>query len=144
MNEQDFYPMPLFVKLAVHDVAASADWYEKALGFRPVYALAGAGGTQVISHIRLGRFQDLMLIAEPPDSTRLNKGQGVIINLAYDGDIDDLAQQARCVGAGVEGPTETPWNTREVSVQDPDGYVLTFSQVVDANREFDDVMSGLR
>lgn len=143
MSEQECYPMPLFVKLDVRDVAASADWYEKALGFRSVYALPGVDGKQVMNHVRLGRYQDLMLLAEPPDSTELDKGRGVIINLTIDGGADTLAQRARSVGAKVEGPADTPWNTREVTVKDPDGYVLTFSQVVDASREFDDVMSNL-
>ena len=30
MSEQEFYPMPLFVKLAVREVAASAHWYNKS------------------------------------------------------------------------------------------------------------------
>jgi uncharacterized glyoxalase superfamily protein PhnB len=142
MSEQEFYPMPLFVKLAVRDVAASANWSEKALGFRSIYALPGADGTQVMNHIRLGRYQDLMLTAETPDSAELDKGRGVVINLTIDGGVDGLAQQARSAGAEVEGPADTPWNTREVTVEDRDGYVLIFSQVIDAGREFDDVMSS--
>lgn len=137
---EEFYPMPLFVKLSVRDVAASAEWYKDALGFRSVYALAGDDGTEVLNHLRLGRYQDLMLIAQPQDLGESNKGQGVVINLAIDKDIDSLAQRARSVGSRVEGPMETQWNTRELTVSDPDGYVLTFSQVVDANRAFNDVM----
>jgi uncharacterized glyoxalase superfamily protein PhnB len=137
---EEFYPMPLFVKLSVHDVAASAKWYKDALGFRSVYALAGENGTQVLNHLRLGRYQDLMLIAQPQSLSESNKGQGVVINLTIDKDIDGLAQRAKSVGARVEGPAETQWNTQEVTVSDPDGYVLTFSQVVDANRAFSDVM----
>ena len=137
---EEFYPMPLFVRLLVRDVAASAKWYRDALGFRSVYALAGDNDTQVMNHLRLGRYQDLMLIAQPQGLGESTKGQGVVINLTIEKGIDSLAQQAKSVGAGVEGPAETGWNTREVTVSDPDGYVLTFSQVVDANRAFSDVM----
>jgi uncharacterized glyoxalase superfamily protein PhnB len=133
---EDFYPMPLFVKLLVRDITTSAKWYEDALGFRSVYALAGENGTQVLNHLRLGRYQDLMLIAQPQSLSESNKGQGVVINLTIDKELDSLAQQAKSVGARVEGPAETQWNTQEVTVSDPDGYVLTFSQVVDANRAF--------
>jgi uncharacterized glyoxalase superfamily protein PhnB len=140
MSEPEFYPMPLFVRVTVRDVAASADWYAQALGFRSVYALTGPNETQTMNHIRLKRYQDLMLIAEPPTSTTSNKGQGMVINLTYDGDLDSLAKRARSTGAVVKGPRSTPWNTREVVVQDPDGYVLTFSQVLDPGREFEDVM----
>ncbi len=137
---EEFYPMPLFVKLSVSDVAASARWYEAAIGFRSVYALTGDDGAQILNHLRLGRYQDLMLIAQPQNSNEPNKGQGVVINLTIDEGIDSLARQAMSAGAKVEGPEETPWNTREVTVSDPDGYTLTFSQVVDPDRAFSDVM----
>ena len=78
---EEFYPMPLFVKLLVRDVVASAKWYKDALGFRSVYALAGENGTQVLNHLRLGRYQDLMLIAQPQSLSESTKGQGVVINL---------------------------------------------------------------
>jgi uncharacterized glyoxalase superfamily protein PhnB/N-acetylglutamate synthase-like GNAT family acetyltransferase len=136
---EEFYPMPLFVKLSVRDVAASAEWYQGALGFRSVYALAGDDGAQILNHLRLGRYQDLMLIAQPQGLSESNKGQGVVINLTTD-DVDGLARRAKSAGARVEGPTETQWNTREVTVSDPDGYVLTFSQVADPSRVFSDVM----
>ena len=137
---EEFYPMPMFVKLLVRDVAASAEWYRDALGFRSVYALAGDNDTQIMTHLRLGRYQDLMLIAQPQSLSESTKGQGVVINLMIEKDIDDLARRARSVGARVEGPAETAWNTREVTVSDLDGYVLTFSQVADADRAFSDVM----
>ncbi len=137
---EEFYPMPLFVKLSVRDVAASAEWYKDALGFRSVYTLVGENGTQVLNHLRLGHYQDLMLIAQPQSLSESTKGQGVVINLTIDKDMDSLAQRAKSAGARVEGPVETQWNTREVTVSDPDGYVLTFSQIVDANRAFSDVM----
>ena len=91
---EDFYPMPLFVKLLVRDVTTSAKWYEDALGFRSVYALAGENSTQVLNHLRLGRYQDLMLIAQPQSLSESNKGQGVVINLTIDKELDSLAQQA--------------------------------------------------
>ena len=137
---EELYPMPMFVRLLVRDVAASAKWYRDALGFHSVYALAGDNDTQIMNHLRLGRYQDLMLIAQPQSLSESSKGQGVVINLTIEKDIDGLAQRAKSVGARVEGPTETGWNTQEVTVSDPDGYVLTFSQVVDTDRAFNDVM----
>jgi uncharacterized glyoxalase superfamily protein PhnB len=136
----EFYPMPLFVKLSVRDVAESAKWYEDALGFRSVYALARDDGTQMMNHLRLGRYQDVMLVAELEHVSGSGKGQGVVVNLTLDGGVDDLAERARSAGGRVEGPAETAWNTRELTVWDPDGYALTFSQVVDPGRAFEDVM----
>jgi len=45
---EEFYPMPLFVRMSVRDVEASARWYAEALGFCSVYAMPGADGQQVV------------------------------------------------------------------------------------------------
>jgi uncharacterized glyoxalase superfamily protein PhnB len=136
---EEFYPMPLFVKLFVSDVTQSAEWYAAALGFRSVYAMAGADGRQVLNHIRLDRYQDLLLILGPADGDRMPSGK-FVINLNFPGDMQALAEQARATGAKVEGPAPTRWNTLEVTVTDPDGFALTFSYVLDATRKFSDVM----
>ena len=143
-TEPEFYPMPLFVKLSVPDVATSAKWYQSALGFRCVYALPGADGRQEMNHLRLGRYQDLMLVADtnPSSSHEGQRGWGVMIYFTVDKGTDSLARQAAAAGAKVKGPTNTPWNTREVSVNDPNGYVLTFSEVLDPNKDFSHVMPG--
>jgi uncharacterized glyoxalase superfamily protein PhnB len=136
---EEFYPMPLFVKLMVRDVARSAEWYAEALGFRSVYAMPGADGRQVINHIRLDRYQDLMLLAGPQSEDH-PADRGFVINLTFTGDMQALAERARALGAQVEGPVARPWNALEVIAADPDGFVLTFSQVLDASRKFSDVM----
>ena len=136
---EEFYPMPLFVKLFVRDVARSADWYREALGFRSVYAMPGSDGRQVMNHIRLDRYQDLMLLGGPP-GRELAAERGFVINLTFTGDMQALAERARATGATVEGPVARPWNALEVTATDPDGFVLTFSQVIDASRKFSDVM----
>jgi len=142
LTEPEFYPMPLFVRLSVPDVAASAKWYQDVLGFRSVYALPGTGRRQEMNHLRLGRYQDVMLIS---DSSRRHpqkdeRGRGMIIYLTLNKGINLLARQALAAGARVKGPTTTPWNSREFSVYDRDGYHLTFSEVVDRKKNFSDVM----
>jgi hypothetical protein len=91
---EEFYPMPLFVKLFVADVSVSANWYRNALGFRSVYAAPGADGRQVINHLRLDPYQDLMLLGARmtgvPDVER-----GFVINLTYNHDMRALADRAR-------------------------------------------------
>lgn len=145
-NEPEFYPMPFFVQLIVHDLGASSRWYQDALGFRSVYAMPGPDGALRMVHLRLGRYQDLMLMPDPPDTSlpSAQRGKGVNICLSIEGGIDALAARAKAAGAQVvAGPVDRPWNVRELTVQDPDGYRLTFSQVIDATRDFGDVMSGV-
>ena len=137
---EEFYPMPLFVRMSVRDVEESARWYAEALGFRSVYAMPGADGQQVMNHIRLGRYQDLMLVASQQGADTPTAHDGFVIYINYYDDIEELARRASSTGAHVEGPAETRWNTREVNVTDPDGFRLAFSQVVNMNRKFSDVM----
>ncbi|MFC6725886.1 VOC family protein, partial [Halobium palmae] len=55
--------------------------------------------------------------------------------------VDDVVARAEREGvSAVGGPGETGWNTRELTVRDPDGYELVFSEVVDADRSFGDVV----
>ena len=112
-NAEEFYPMPMFIKLMVRDVAATARWYRDALGFRSMYVLRGDDGTQRMNHIRLGRYQDQMPIAQPEDQEISAKGHGIVIYMTTDINLDRLADRARSVGSVVDGPTDTPWNTRE-------------------------------
>jgi len=45
------------------------------------------------------------------------------------GTVDDLADRAREHGAViVSEPTNQPWNARDFTVEDPDGFRLTFTQ----------------
>ena len=141
-SEYEFYPMPLFPRLTVSDVAESTEWYE-ALGFEVVY------GTSVVAHVRYRKYADVMLAdatAEPADAGLPSEGPpgvGVSIFLTVESEsVDDVADRARSNGIDVgDGPRETPWNTRELRLVDPDGYELVLSEgPVDADASFDEVV----
>jgi uncharacterized glyoxalase superfamily protein PhnB len=56
-----------------------------------------------------------------------------------------LAAQAAAAGATIAAPpADMPWNARECTIQDPDGYRLTFSQPINMQREFSDVLEAVR
>lgn len=137
-TDGEVYPMPLFVKLVVSDVATSVEWYE-ALGFAVVYAMP------VMAHVRYRRYADVMLVddrarAESVESDT-QRGQGVAIYLTLEDEpVDEVATRAHDAGAEVLAePHETGWNTHELGLADPDGYELIFSEVVDAERSFESV-----
>lgn len=132
---EDFYPMPMFVNLEVSNLDLSAEWYQQALGFREVYRVPG------LVHLRRDRYQDVLLI--PSASGGFDSpGKGVVIQLqAGEVSVDEIAENARqSTPTSVEGPLDRPWNVREVTVQDPDGYRLRFSEPIDTNLSFDEVM----
>ena len=129
-----FYPMPMFINLDVSDLVASAAWYQAALGFRVIF---GSPATMV--HLRREEYQDLLLYAAQPDQAGVN-GRGVVIQFqAGERRVAEIAEQARAAGAEVDGPVARPWNVRDVTIIDPDGYRLRFSEPVDANKRFDEV-----
>ena len=138
-NLEDFYPMPMFINLEVTDLSLSAEWYQQALGFRIVYS--GPPGASTLIYLRRERYQDILLI--PVQGSSLSQcGRGVTIQFQAGGvGVEEIARQARAVGAvDVERPVERPWNVRDVTICDPDGYRLRFSEPVDTTRSFEDVM----
>jgi catechol 2,3-dioxygenase-like lactoylglutathione lyase family enzyme len=141
ISNDEIYPMPFFVKLKVSDVERSTEWYARALGFRALFVMSHpVTGRPVTSHLRRARNQDILLVP----GARGSGDEGCDIYLNLDGSVDELAASARAAGAEPsEGPADTPWNTREVTFKDPDGYLLTFTTGPVVKRTFDDVVGSI-
>jgi uncharacterized glyoxalase superfamily protein PhnB len=122
MTEQpEFYPMPSFPALAVHDIEKSSRWYQDVLGFTHVFTMPG------LVHLRWTKYADLLLRASPPILE--TKGIGITLNYAVtDGTLDALAARAKKAGAiFIQEPGDRPWNARDFTIADPDGFALTFT-----------------
>lgn len=131
---EDYYPMPMFINLGVTDIDVSVEWYQNTLGFREIFRGPG------MVHLRRERFQDLLLF--PTQASDLNSpGEGIVIQFqAGEISVEEIAHKAQQQGSSdVDGPLERPWNVREVSVQDPDGYRLRFSEPIDTRLSLDQV-----
>ncbi|WP_435154848.1 VOC family protein [Haladaptatus sp. DFWS20] len=146
-NDPDIYPMPMFVTLEVTDVDGSTGWYREVAGFREVAPLPG------VSHLRYRKYADVMLV--PADESN-NRGQGEQaaselggsgMSLTFNVEnetVDDVFERAQSHDTTVvSAPAETPWNTRQVTLADPDGYRLVFTEPVDIDLDFDTVRDGL-
>ena len=142
-TDHDIYPMPLFIQLTVADLDTSTEFYE-ALGFDIIYSMP------VMAHVRYRKYADVMLVAdqtnagengEPSEGSRC---EGLSIYLTVENEsVDDVADRAIDFGAEIaNGPYDTPWNTREVAVVDPDGFELVFSEQADSNLDFEEVMGS--
>ena len=128
-NEFEVYPMPMFATLSVADVAAVAQWYGDALGFRTMFAGPAIGGQPAMVHLRRNKYQDLLLV---PSRTGMSAAAPPSLTLSFSADeVDNLATLARAVPAvgasAVPDPVNTPWNTRDLRVTDPAGHVLIFT-----------------
>jgi uncharacterized glyoxalase superfamily protein PhnB len=146
--ERQIYPMPAFALLAVADVDLSSRWYQETLGFADVFTMRGRDGVPMLAHLRWCTYGELLLT---PSRTPLDgaRGLGVTLNFATVS-ADDIATRARDRGAAiVDGPADRPWNARDVTIADPDGYRLTFTapqpHMLSGHRpSFDEVMARVR
>jgi catechol 2,3-dioxygenase-like lactoylglutathione lyase family enzyme len=142
MNEE-IYPMPMFPMLIVNDLEVSSDFYQNALGFKHIFTMPGTGGQPALVHLRWVKYADL-LIARPSDGKELMGPRGVGISLNFNlfdhfnGDMD--ARHARENSVTIIGPIDQPWNVREVTAFDPDGYKLIFTTPLNANLPFEKVI----
>ena len=146
---EEIYPMPSFPTLMVNDLEASSEFYQKAVGFKHIFTMPGPGGQPALVHLRWAKYADL-LIAKPRDGKEIPapKGLGISLNFnlfdRFEGDIDAFANHAREHGADVSGPINQPWNVREVTVIDPDGYKLVFAVPLNTNLGFEKVVEQAR
>ena len=141
----EIYPMPMFPMLIVNDLEASSNFYQNALGFKHIFTMPGPGGQPALVHLRWVKYADL-LIARPRGGEELTGPRCVGISLNFNlfdhfnGDMDAFARHAHVNGATVIGPIDQPWNVREVTVFDLDGYKLIFSTPLNMNLPFEKVI----
>jgi uncharacterized glyoxalase superfamily protein PhnB len=146
---EEIYPMPLFPTLTVNDVEASSDFYQNALGFKHIFTMLSPDGRPSVVHLRWVKYADL-LITRSRDGQELSglKGVGISLNFNmlehFNGDMDAFAKYARENGANVTGPIDQPWNVREVTVLDPDGYKLIFTMPININLPFEEVIEHVK
>ena len=123
--EPEYYPMPFFAPLQCRDLTASLAWYE-TLGFQNIFSMPGPGGSPMMSHVRWIKYADVLLVAAR-EAIAEPRGGGITLSLPLT-DIDALFVRARKSGARVSQEIgNRPWNARDFSLADPDGFRLTFT-----------------
>jgi len=146
---EEIYPMPIFPTLIVKDVQASSNFYQNVLDFKNIFTMPGPDGQPSLVHLRWVKYADL-LITRSRDGKELTEPKGVGVSLNFNllehfnGDMDAFAIYAREHGANVIGPVDQPWNVREVTVFDPDGYKLIFTMPINLNLAFDEVIERVQ
>lgn len=126
--------MPMFNKLFVNDIEKSEKWYEKALGFKSVFKFRNDKNEVIMDHLRLGKYQDIMLIK----ADNFIVGNANFLNVLVE-DIESLSD--RISPKVVMNPLEQqPWNAIEMTVKDPDGHLITLTQSNISKEDFDILM----
>ena len=123
---REIYGMPAFATLMVTDVGASVAWYTDGLGFITLFTIPGRDGKPALIHLRRWQFQDLLI---RPAQVPVTVGTSFTLSFAaVYSEIDELASRASMHPGGTSGsPTDTPWNTRDLTTTDPDGNIVIFT-----------------
>ncbi len=146
---EEIYPMPSFPMLVVKDIEVSSNFYQNVLGFKHIFTMLAPDGKPGLVHLRWVKYADLLITRsrngkESPEP----KGVGISLNFNmfehFNGDMDAFAKHVRENGANVTGPVNQPWNVREVTVIDPDGYKLIFTMPINIDLDFDEVIEHVK
>ena len=117
------------VHLAVANVAATVDFFERAFGFVRGVTLPGVDGQLRYAEVHHGT--SVVMLVPRGDATTASGGAAALY--AYVPDVDSMLERARDAGAAVESPEDKPWGDRVATVTDPDGYrwvLATFKKLV--------------
>ena len=133
----EFYQMPLFNKILVSDIEKAEKWYRHNLGFQSVFKFRNENNEVIMNHLRLEKYQDIMLI----QSDDFISGNGCFINILFD-DIETIAKSIS--EKYVLQPLEQmPWNAKEMTIIDPDGYQLTLTESNISDEDFEKLMKSV-
>lgn len=115
------YAMPAFVTIPTTDLAASVDFWTRALGFIELFSIPGN-----LVHLRRWAFQDVLLVPAagiPEEAPALSVSFACIL-----GQVEELLAACRALRPGsADGPRDTPWNTRDVTVTTPENARIVFT-----------------
>ncbi|MFD7088397.1 VOC family protein [Streptomyces sp. NPDC056730] len=107
------YGMPAFMTIPTSDLAASVDFWIRGLGFFELFSVPGR-----LVHLRRWAFQDVLLV---PAAGVPERAPATSLSFAcLLSQVDSLVEACRAVRPdSVDGPRDTPWNTRDVEVITP-------------------------
>ncbi|MFF7414918.1 VOC family protein [Streptomyces lydicus] len=115
------YGMPAFVTIPTSDLAASVDFWTRGLGFFELFSIPGR-----LVHLRRWAFQDVLLLAAqsvPQQAPAMSFSFACVLS-----QVDSLVEACRAVRPNsIDGPRDTPWNTRDVEVITPENARIVFT-----------------
>jgi uncharacterized glyoxalase superfamily protein PhnB len=113
----------------VNDIERSMAWYRDVLGFT-VGERWEDGGKLMGAEMAAGDVSFMIGQDDWKKGRDRVKGIGVRMYCTTDQDIDKVAARIKARGGTLEGPKDTQWGTRELSIDDPDGYKITIAKEI--------------
>ena len=112
----------------VNDIQKSLAWYCDILGFTVGERWEMDGE---LRGVELSAGNVMVMIAQDDWKKGRDrvKGEGVRLYCDTDQDIDRLASRIQAAGGRLsQEPTDQPWGTRDLAINDPDGYKITIGK----------------
>lgn len=119
--------------LAVASIEDAVAFYRDVLGFTPQFSMAGPDGKLAHAEVCFGDGNIMFDLLEMlPAEARANVGRGVDLYFNVgDVDIDAFYERVRKAGATIDSEiTDQFWGDRHFSIQDPNGYHLSFAKTI--------------
>lgn len=114
--------------LTVNDLHKSLAWYRDVLGFTPGERWENEGKLLGIE-MNAGSASFMIGQDDWKKGRDRVKGVGVRFYCSTDQDIDRLAAKIKAKGGTLtDEPKDQPWGSRELSIDDPDGYKITIAK----------------
>ncbi|MFC0110187.1 VOC family protein [Kibdelosporangium aridum] len=115
------YGMPAFATIPTSDLAESVDFWTRGLGFFELFSIPGT-----LVHLRRWAFQDVLLVSAASvaqEAPAMSFSFACVLS-----QVDSLVEACRALRPNsVDGPRDTPWNTRDVAVITPENARIVFT-----------------
>ena len=115
--------------LAVRDMKKTIDFYTKSLGFELKTAFPSPDNPEYADLAKDGMVMMFIPAKNHGIDDKEKFGIGLYLYLQIDGDIDKYYQELKQKGVKIAVEIkDEPFGIRDFTVEDPDGYKLTFNQ----------------
>jgi len=116
--------------LAVRDMKKTIEFYEKSLGFKRGMVFPDINNPEYVDLSKDGMVLMFIPAKDLGIGSKEKLGLGVNLYLQIDGDIDEYYGELKKRGVAIAVEIkEEPYGIRDFTVEDTDGYRLTFNQV---------------
>ena len=127
---ESFRARSMWASLTVNDLRKSLAWYRDVVGFTVDQEYEAEGTLRAVA-LKAG---DVRLLLGQDDGAKgwdRVKGQGMSLQIMTAQDVDEIAKRIVERGGTLESePADMPWGARVFRVQDPDGFKLAISSIV--------------
>lgn len=116
---------PVNAYLAVRDVTAALDYYQRAFGMKRRFVLPGPDGKPM--HAEMGHRESVIMLGPESSHEQASNPDAARMSLyIYVSNVDNVVTQAREAGGQVvDEPADQFWGDRTATVVDPDGHRWT-------------------